>query len=320
MSQDSNGQQQAQGSFYKAVGIASIIDSKRKINKVLREASFAPDFSYERKQDKKGRIYFDRYKYLGSGFGVSVQGFRRMTKNKEGQPVEKHMVTDWGIFAQGHQDNYIKNAYIDTDENQHGFCLAEDANSANLFEFRINNMMELEDNYRKLRNHGEVVTFEEGVNRVNMAMLMLYGTVLMPVDKSGEDADIHQQQAEERMQKDLAARARMGDIEAVADFYRIAHEQEKELSERLEEEDLLSVFEGYFLNMVEQSGIFTILADILNVEEVANEATGEKLYRLTISITDTHTTAYISQDDLLGFPMIGMRLMGIGLLQGKVIF
>ncbi|MCL2855632.1 MAG: DUF3881 family protein [Defluviitaleaceae bacterium] len=318
MSQDNGQNPQPQGSFYNSIGIGGIVDNKRKINKVLRLASFSPDFLYEREQDKKGRIFFDRYKYLGSGFGVSVKGYRRLRANKEGQLVEKHTITDWGIFAQGYHDNQVENAFVDTDEDQFGFCLAEDAASTNLFEFRINNMMELLDKYKKMRSNAEVTAFEREIKHINMAMLMLYGTVLLPVEKCGNDNCECQQQADEQAYKELAARARRGDAEAEADFHQMVREQEMELSQRLAEEDLLSVFEGYFLNMVEQSGIFSILADILDVTELTNEATGEKLYRMTISVTDTQTTTYINQSDLLGMPMAGMRLMGIGMLQGDV--
>jgi hypothetical protein len=112
----------------------------------------------------------------------------------------------------------------------------------------------------------------------------------------------------------------MGDIEAEYSLDLMAKEQEIELAERLTREDLLSVFEGYFLNMMEKSGIFSILADILTVEALTNDASGQRLYRLTISITDTQTTVYINQEDLTGLPTPGMRLMGIGLLQGSVNF
>ena len=313
-----NNQQNHRGSFYSSIGIGSIVENKRKINKVLREVSFAPDFVYEREKDKKGRIFYDRYKYLGSGFGVSVKGYRCTKPNKEGKMVEKHTVTDWAIFAKGSKENIVKNAYVDMDEDEYGFCLAEDKVSANLFEFRINNMMEILDHYKKLSNQEEVNVFEVNINQVNVALLMLYGTVLLPVDKSCECCQ-GQRDEEEREQKELASKARMGDFEAEAAFYQLAYEQEMELGERLAEEDFLSVFEGYYFNMVEQSGIFTILGDILDVEELTNHATNEQIYRLTLSITDTYTTAYINKKDLLGFPTAGMRLMGVGMLQGDVL-
>ncbi|MCL2753608.1 MAG: hypothetical protein FWE44_05625, partial [Defluviitaleaceae bacterium] len=74
--------------FYKSLGLSEIAGNKRKINKILRLASFSPDFSFETAKDKKGRIFFDRYKYIGNGFGVNVIGYRKTRKNKEGQQVE----------------------------------------------------------------------------------------------------------------------------------------------------------------------------------------------------------------------------------------
>jgi hypothetical protein len=302
--------------FYKSLGLADVVENKRKINKVLRLASFSPDFLYEREKDKKGRVFFNRYKYLGSGFGVSVSGYRRIRINKEGKRVEKHVVMDWGIFALAHEDSIVSNTYIDMDENHLTYCFTEEAATANAFEFRINNCLELLDCYKKLKNHEEVIAFENSICKINMAMLMVYGTVLLPVDKSTEEYNEHMK--EEQHQRELIARARLGDTEAEQSLHKIAKDQEIELSERLANEDLLSVFEGYFLNLVEQSGIFSILADILDVEELTNEASDEKLYRLTICITGTKTTVYINQQDLMGLPGIGMRLMGIGMLQGSV--
>ena len=303
--------------FYKSIGLGSVVANKRKMNKVLRLASFSPDFCFERRKDKKGRIFFDRYKLLGAGFGVSVHGFRRMRVNKEGKKVEKHVVTDWGVFAQGHNDTPIANAFVDVDSDQLTYCFAEDMISGNNFEFRVNNALELLDRYHGLANYDAVVNFEESISKVNMAMLMIFGTVLLPVMKNEEHQHFRAQ--EEAMQKELIARARMGDSEAEQTLHKMASEQETDLRERLAHEDLLSVFEGYFLNLVEQSGIFSILADIIAVEELTNEASLERIYRLTVSITGTKITMYISDNDLTGSPMAGMRIMGIGLLQGAVL-
>lgn len=301
--------------FYKSLGLSEIAGNKRKINKILRLASFSPDFSFETAKDKKGRIFFDRYKYIGNGFGVNVIGYRKTRKNKEGQQVEKHVVMDWGIFAQGHSDIAVSNAFIDMDEYQLGYCFSEDAKSGNAFEFRINNMLQLHEKYKKLQNLDEVMQFENEISYVNTAMLMLYGTVLLPVDKSDPE---NWHNPEEQLQRDLLSKARAGDAFAEFSLAAMAANQEQELRERLQTEDLLSVFEGYFLNMTEQSGIFSILAEITHVEEIINPESGEALYRLVLDITDTTSTAYINQKDLIGYPIVGMRLMGIGLLQGII--
>lgn len=304
--------------FHKSIGLASIVESKRKMNRLLRLASFSPDFLFEAEKDKKGRIYFDRYKLLGSGFGICVHGYRKMRINKEGKPVEKHMVTDWGVFAQGHEDNQVSYVFVDNDADQVAYCFAEDKTSGNAFEFRIANSLEVLNTYKKLDNSDHVTLFEGNISKVNVAMLMIFGTVLLPVAKNEEAKKFRDK--EEAIQKELMARARLGDAEAEQSLHNMAKEQEIDLRERLAHEDLLSVFEGYFLNLVEQSGIFSILADIVNVEQLTNEASGEKLYRLTVMITGTKITLYINEDDLIGMPSSGMRIMGLGLLQGSVLF
>jgi len=302
--------------FYRSVGLSDIVNNKRKMNKVLRLASFSPDFCFESKKDKKGRIYFDRYKFLGAGFGVSVHGFRRFRTNKEGKTIEKHVVNDWGVFAQGHWDSKIAHAFIDMDADQLQYCFAEDSDSGNAFEFRINNGLEVMEKFAKQPNYDAVIDFEEGLARANVAMLMIFGTVLLPVLKDEEHQDFRA--AEEAIQRELLELARAGDETAEQSLFQMATEQEADLRERLEREDLLSVFEGYFLNLVEQSGIFSILADILAVEELVNEASLERIYRISASITGTKLTLYVGEKDLTGVPIVGMRIMGIGLLQGAV--
>ena len=306
-----------QNDFIKALGLASIVTNKRKMNKVLRLASFEPDFLYERKIDKKGRIYYDRYKYLGSGFGISVQGYRHMRKNKEGQKVEKHVVLDWGMFAEGHQDNAVNHAFVDTDSEQTAYCFVEDASSGNALEFRVNNALEMLDKYKALPHYDNVRDFEDGITKINAAMLMICGTILLPVVKNEQGIVFRAEQ--EAMHRDLMNRAREGDTEAEENLYEIARKRELDLRERLAHEDLLSVFEGYFLNLIEQSGIFSILADIHDVEEITNEASEEKLFRLTVSVTGIKMTLYVNTEDVVGMPMEGMRIMGMGQMQGTVL-
>jgi len=306
-----------QSDFCKSLGLENIITNKRKMNKILRLASFEPDFKYEREIDKRGRIYFDRYKYLGSGFGISVQGYRHMRKNKEGQKVEKHVVLDWGMFAEGHSDHAVTHAFMDTDGEQTTYCFVEDIASGNAFEFRVNNALEMMDKYKAMPHYDHVQDFEDQIRKVNTSMLMIFGTILLPVVKNEEGLVFRAQQ--EAMQRDLLNRAREGDIEAEENLYEIAKKRELDLRERLAHEDLLSVFEGYFLNLIEQSGIFSILADIHEVETITNEASEEKLYRLTVSVTGIRMTLYVNTDDVVGMPLEGMRIMGMGQMQGTVL-
>ena len=315
LSQDN---QENKFNFYGSLGLASIVEDKRKMNKVLRLASFSPDFFYEKKKDSKGRIYFDRYKYLGSGFGINVHGYRRTRINKEGKQVEKHIVMDWGVFAFGSQNLRVENCFIDSCKEQKIFCFTEDKGSKNTLEFRINNVLELLDEYKDMKNEVEVEDFEAGVTSINAAMLMPFGTVILPIEKTAKH-DL-ERMVEEHMQKELLTHARTGDVNAELILAQMAKEKQEEISKRIAQEDLLSIFEGYFLGIKDRTGIFDILADIISVEELTNEATMEKIYRICVTATDTKLTVYINKNDLTGIPTPGMRLMGTGILQGVIDF
>jgi len=241
-----------------------------------------------------------------------------MRVNKEGNKVEKHVVLGWGMFAEGHEDSVIANVFIDMDSEQLPYCFAEDIASCNAFEFRTNNILEIVDRYRNLEDYDDVQDFEADITKANVAMLMTFGTILLPVQKNDTTTNFRAQ--EEAIMRDLVSRARSGDIEAEEDLHKMAKKQETDLRERLTQEDLLSVFEGYFLNLIEQSGLFSILADIHDVDEITNEASREKLYRLSVSVTGIKMTLYVNQEDIVGMPMQGMRIMGMGLLQGNVMF
>jgi len=55
------------------------------------------------------------------------------------------------------------------------------------------------------------------------------------------------------------------------------------------------------------------------VDEVTNEASEEKLYRLTVSVTGIRMTLYVNAEDVVGMPLEGMRIMGMGQMQGTIL-
>jgi len=304
--------------FYRPLGLQDIVTKKCEIDKILRLASFEPDFKYEKKADKKGRVYFDRYKFLGKGFGVNVHGFRMMDTNEQGEEIERFEISDWGIFAKGHADTVASHALVDCDDSGMFYLFAEDLASKNTFELRVNNALELLDRYSDLRSLDHVLDYEQTLSEVDMALLMTEGTVLLPVEKSPQQQFL--QSVEDQIRKELIEKSRAGDAAAELVLAQMAQHSGAILGERLGNEDLLTVLDGYFLNMEEQTGVFYVLGDIKTVDEITNAATDEKLYCMNISATETMVTVYINQKDLMGLPTAGMRLMGVGLLQGFVTF
>ena len=60
------------------------------------------------------------------------------------------------------------------------------------------------------------------------------------------------------------------------------------------------------------------MGDILSVEEVYNQLTGEKLYQIQIECNDMLIDLCMNAEDLLGEPAVGRRFRGNIWLQGHL--
>ena len=60
------------------------------------------------------------------------------------------------------------------------------------------------------------------------------------------------------------------------------------------------------------------MGDILSVEEVYNQLTGEKLYQIQIECNDVLIDLCMNAEDLLGEPAVGRRFRGNIWLQGHL--
>ena len=55
---------------------------------------------------------------------------------------------------------------------------------------------------------------------------------------------------------------------------------------------------------------YSVMGDILSVEEVYNQLTGEKLYQIQIECNDVLIDLCMNAEDLLGEPAVGRRFRG----------
>ncbi|MCQ2748469.1 MAG: DUF3881 family protein [Clostridia bacterium] len=65
---------------------------------------------------------------------------------------------------------------------------------------------------------------------------------------------------------------------------------------------------------------YLILGKIKSVNKLENEATGEKIYKLSVFADGITLDVYVNKKKLLGEPSPGMRFMGLCWLQGKIAF
>lgn len=291
-----------------AIGLSSIIDRKIKFNRMLRDAFISPDYNSKLRNAQAGRTQVESYKSLGDGFGVIVYGERYIKVNRQGEKNQQSDIKGWGLFALSDDPIEIADFYVDCEDEGREYAFCEDKITGNLFEFKINNLLE----YKKRSKKGEAVS------SVNIAMLALFGTIILPVYKDEYTNEYRNE--ENRMHRELLEKARSGDNTAEEALNRKASKIAETVWERMKNEDILSIFEGYFLLIGNHSPSFSVLADIEKVEHLTNDLTNENVVKLLLDISGTKLNLFVNEKDLVGMPIAGMRFMGVGMLQGSAIF
>ena len=86
----------------------------------------------------------------------------------------------------------------------------------------------------------------------------------------------------------------------------------------MENEDLYSVVDQSFMPCGVECDQYSIIGEILEVEESANSLTDEKLWLLKLTCNDVEFRLCIRQADLTGEPMRGRRIKCRLWMQGSV--
>lgn len=168
-----------------------------------------------------------------------------------------------------------------------------------------------------------VIEYLEGIKkgkvikRINIAGLASEGTIILPIEKDEEEERLEKEEREKL--KLILQRAKEGDEEAQAILDQEEEEIDKQLKERLREEDFLSVMSGYFICDEFAEPIYEILGEIKEVSTRINNQTQEQMYVLTLDVNDMPLEVVINTAELIGMPSPGMRFMGTCWLQGQVI-
>lgn len=151
---------------------------------------------------------------------------------------------------------------------------------------------------------------------VSLSAFSIEGTVMLPILKS--DADIAAKQRENVDRIRLMNAARQGDEAAIRDLTLDDMDSYNVILDRIQQEDLYSVVDTSFMPYGVECDLYSVLGEILEVEEVTNRYTGELLYKMVISCNDLEFDLMIAQKDLYGEPQAGRRFKGVIWMQGTI--
>jgi len=295
--------------FMRSVGFTRI-KFFEKINQIKKELAESPDKKIVLGYGSEG-LFVECYKLYGDGIGILARGVMNSDDVITIESCEAFAVSDTDISVNKYVVEFAKN---------HPLIVFEDMGTGNELVFSLQNRIDFIKDEQKFINHGRSVTYSKKMGivkrTVNYSAFSVYGSIILPVHKQDEEAFISDD--DNNYQPNII---RLGDNEDedLSVLQNYAEVIVQDIEERLLEEDVLSVVEGFFLPMEENETDYSLLGEIEEVSNIVNKYTKEKIVKLSLNVTGTKVQLLINRRDLIGHPIVGMRFMGTCRLRGCVI-
>ena len=151
---------------------------------------------------------------------------------------------------------------------------------------------------------------------VTLSALSLEGTIVMPLAKSEDSRAQAKKSGTERMK--LVEAARRGDGSALESLTLNDLDTYSAVSRKIVTEDVFTLVDTYFMPYGAECDLYSILGEILLIENLTNSLTGDELVKLTLVCNEIILDICINKQDLYGEPAIGRRFKGIIWLQGNI--
>lgn len=156
------------------------------------------------------------------------------------------------------------------------------------------------------------------VKAVRLTGLSGEGKILLPLHKTRKQIEKAQVAARDR--SSLLEAARNGDEDAMETLTIEDIDMYSQISRRMLKEDIYSIVDSSFMPSGIECDQYTVIGEIVCVEEKRNRISNELVYDLTLNCNDMIFHVGIAQKDLLGQPVIGRRFKGQIWMQGVAEF
>lgn len=208
-------------------------------------------------------------------------------------------------------------------------CISSDAHLTYERESTRNAYIGMCEDYRmgmalifSVSNVGEVVRaaqetlLGDGFREVAFSALAKDGTVLLPLAQTEKVLKQSREEAEYRTQ--LMEDASAGDVEAAEGLAEQEMKRYQHVMDRIHESDVFTLVESFFMPFGMESDQYYFLGKILACQEIENELTGEKFYRMAVESNGMELAVAINAQDLDGVPAAGARLKCHAWLLGEM--
>lgn len=287
--------------FLRAVGFSNI--KKKDLEIITDEIIEKPDF-IKVTRDSEGNEFAELTKMYGKNIGMTIRGNYDENDNFYMDYYVPYAVSD--EISTSEQIDIEKHA---AKESYAGVC--DELRLGVTLIFYLQNVADFLSEYRQNTN-------VKGLHGVNLSALSVEGKIILPIQERVLEKQTVNHKREKRNR--LIAEAREGNEDAIESLTLEDMDTYNSISKRIMEEDIFSIVSSTFMPYGIESDQYSILGNILEVEEISNYVTGEILYGLKVDCNDMVFMVTINKEDLLGEPVAGRRFKGNIWMQGMVYF
>lgn len=286
--------------YLKAIGFGDI-QSKRKLNEILRQVEDMYT-CHELVTLEEDFDFCEYQREYGAGIGISVCGSMDIYEQFEKEYYYPYFIgTGITSYADVTVERRIdREAYV-------GIC--EDAKIGISLMFYLQNASQY---VKEKQLSGGNITYSS----VTLAGLCNEGTILLPVKKDKIQEEKQKEAVYNRMQ--LLSAAKSGDPAAIETLTLEDMDTYSKVSRRLITEDVFSIVDTYIMPAGVECERYSILGEILELEEVFNEYTSEKIYIMRLDVNGLVFDICVPVENVMGEPAVGRRFKACMWLQGRI--
>ncbi len=160
--------------------------------------------------------------------------------------------------------------------------------------------------------------YSTGISAVMLCGLSVSGCVLLPVKKTIKQAEKIKSDNIKRSM--LFEAAKQGSEDAIETLTMEDMNMFSKINDRIENEDIYSIVDTSFLPNGVECDHYTVIGEIIEIEQDINSITNEEVYILTIECNTMVFPVCINKKALIGEPVVGRRFKGVIWMQGTVKF
>lgn len=153
---------------------------------------------------------------------------------------------------------------------------------------------------------------------VRLGGLCTGGKILLPLHKTKRQIEMAKVSSKQRCS--LMEAAKNGDESAMESLTMEDMDLYSQISRRVMKEDIYSIVDSSFMPCGIECDLYSVIGDIIKIEEKENRVSKEEIYDLTLNCNDLIFHVGIAKKDLLGEPKVGRRFKGQIWMQGVVEF